>query len=139
MPAHQHLPVVVGVDGSAGSQAALDFAFETASMRGSEVLVVHAADVPETYPRPDRWLDPTNAPWTDAAALLVAESLAGWSEKYPDVVVRTRFVPGHPVQVLALESRPADLVVVGGFAGPPSPRSGWDQSPVACCITATAR
>jgi nucleotide-binding universal stress UspA family protein len=107
--------IVVGVDGSTGCQLALDFGFEVARMRGEELVVMHAADVPETYPPPDLWLDPGSAPWTAEAERLVTESLAGWSEKYPEVTVRTDFVPGHPVQVLARESEAADLVVVGGL------------------------
>ena len=41
--------------------------------------------------------------------------MAGWPEKYPDVVFRTHYRPGHPVQVLAQQSKYADLLVVGGL------------------------
>lgn len=106
--------VLVGVDGSADCQAALGFAFETAARQNSELLAVHAAHLPETFPPPDVWLDPDDQPWTARAEAVVAGSLAGWREKYPEVVVRTRCTSGHPVQLLARESALADLVVVGG-------------------------
>jgi nucleotide-binding universal stress UspA family protein len=106
--------VVVGVDGSRSCQAAIGFGFGVASEHGAELLAVHVPDVPNTAPRPDPWLDP-DAPWQTDARRLVAEALAGWAEKYPDVILRTRYCPGHPVQVLARQSETADLVVVGGL------------------------
>jgi nucleotide-binding universal stress UspA family protein len=107
--------VVIGVDGSAQCQAALDFGFMAASLHGATVRVVYAVQVPESFPPPDLWPDPERpAWWADDAELLVSESLAGWSSKYPDVPVETRYVAGHPVQVLAAESTKADLIVVGG-------------------------
>ena len=53
---------------------------------------------------------------------LVAESLAGWQEKYPDVAVRRHSVRGLPVEALVRQSKDACLVVVGtrgrgGFGG----------------------
>ncbi len=106
--------VVVGVDGSIDCQAALGFAFETAALQGAEVEAAHAADLPETFPANDLWTDPDDQPWTAQADAVVAESLAGWREKYPEIAVRTRCTAGHPVQLLSLESARADLVVVGG-------------------------
>jgi nucleotide-binding universal stress UspA family protein len=114
-PVHDRGQIVVGVDGSHSGQAALGFAFELAAERHAELTLVHVPDVPESFPRPSLWLDPDDAPWHRDARLLVGEALAGWSEKYPDVVYRTRFPEGHPVQVLATESQYADLVVVGGL------------------------
>jgi len=111
-PAHRR--IVVGVDGSIDCQAALGFAFETAALQGAEVEAAHAADLPETFPANDLWTDPDDQPWTAQADAVVAESLAGWREKYPEIAVRTRCTAGHPVQLLSLESARADLVVVGG-------------------------
>jgi nucleotide-binding universal stress UspA family protein len=107
--------VAVGVDGSPSGQAALGFAFEAAAERGAELLLVHVPDVPESFPRPGLWTDPDDAPWHREARRLVGEALAGWPDKYPDVVFRTHYSPGHPVQVLAKQSEYADLVVVGGL------------------------
>ncbi|MGH3768048.1 MAG: universal stress protein [Pseudonocardiaceae bacterium] len=41
--------VVVGVDGSAGSLTALDFAFDDAKRRGTGLLVVSAFDLPDVW------------------------------------------------------------------------------------------
>lgn len=107
--------VVVGVDGSELSEAAVAFAFQEASDTRSPLVAVHA------------WLDPVLtaglgqaiAPLDDPAAvtaeheLLLAESLAGWSEKYPDVRVTRRVVRGHPVQALMDSADGARMLVVG--------------------------
>ncbi|TDU83790.1 nucleotide-binding universal stress UspA family protein [Kribbella voronezhensis] len=106
--------IVVGVDGSHSCQAALGFAFEIAAERGAELTLLHVPEVPETFPRPDLWVDPEDASWHRDARALVGEALSGWPDKYPDVIFRTRYPIGHPVQVLAKESEYADLVVVGG-------------------------
>ncbi|MEU4392151.1 universal stress protein [Kribbella sp. NPDC023855] len=107
--------IVVGVDGSHACQGAIRFAFESAAERGAELSLVHVPDIPESFPSPDLWLDPADAPWRHDARVMVTEALAGWGDKYPDVVFRTHYRPGHPVQVLAKESQYADLLVVGGL------------------------
>ncbi|WP_405064915.1 universal stress protein [Kribbella sp. NBC_01510] len=106
--------VVVGVDGSQACQAALGFAFEVAAERRAELTIVHVPRVPEDSPPPSVWVDPDNAPWRQDARALVTHALAGWPDKYADVVFRTHYQPGHPVQVLAQYSKAVDLVVVGG-------------------------
>ncbi|MER7333828.1 MULTISPECIES: universal stress protein [unclassified Micromonospora] len=107
-------PVVVGVDGSANSAEAVAFAFEEASHRGAPLLAVHA------------WLYPSPVGPGDILPLVydldalgaeeeraLAESVAGFAERYPDVPVRHRLVRGSPARVLVEESRTAQLVVVG--------------------------
>lgn len=117
-------PVVVGVDGSAVSEAAIDFAFAAASLRGHGLVVVHA------WSQPDPFVDEAYAVLSEAstrqteARLAVSESLAGWREKFPDVEVTEVIADGHPVDALLAEASAAQaaLVVVGsrgrgGFAG----------------------
>jgi nucleotide-binding universal stress UspA family protein len=107
-------PVVVGVDGSALSQEAVRFAFEEAAWRGAELVAVHA------------WLYPTPVGPGDILPLVydldafrdeeertLAEAVAGWSERYPEVTVRQLLVRGSPARALVEESRTAQLVVVG--------------------------
>lgn len=106
--------IVVGVDGSHDCQAALGFAFEVAAERGAELTIVHVVRVPEDYPPPNIWIDPDDAPWQHEGRALVDHALAGWPDRYPDVVFHSHCRPGHPVQVLAQHSTAADLVVVGG-------------------------
>jgi nucleotide-binding universal stress UspA family protein len=53
---------------------------------------------------------------------MVAEEIAPWREKFPEVEVDSAVVQGHPVELLIGQSRSAQLVVVGsrghgGFAG----------------------
>ncbi|MEU7817820.1 universal stress protein [Pseudonocardia sp. NPDC049154] len=104
-------PVVVGVDGSPTSESALALAYEEAALRSAPLVAVHT------------WLDdmlePALAPVIDWAALeaeesaLLAQRLAGWSEKYPDVEVRRLVVRDRPARALVAESAGAALVVVG--------------------------
>jgi nucleotide-binding universal stress UspA family protein len=111
-------PVVVGIDGSPISEHAVAIAFDEASRRGVDLVAVHA------------WSDPTVldfpafdfAPHQQAACEVLAERLAGWQERYPDVQVERVVAFDRPAPQLLLQSRRAQLVVVGshgrgGFAG----------------------
>ena len=115
-------PVVVGVDTSPTSEAALASAFDEASWRGAELVAVHAwiefdGEPPATIRSPTEW-----EVARQNAAETLAERLAGWQEKYPDVAVR-RVVTHHlVVHALLAHAGDAQLLVVGsrghgGFAG----------------------
>ncbi|MBB3035577.1 universal stress protein [Hoyosella altamirensis] len=115
-------PVVVGVDGSEHNLAAIDIAFAEASVRGAQLIAVHAwSDVvlPKAL-RSDQGLPWENMVTAEEARL--AESLAGWGEKYPEVEVRRVVIQDRPVRYLSELSAAASLVVVGnrgrgGFTG----------------------
>lgn len=49
----------------------------------------------------------------------MAESMAGWSEKYPDVPVEFRVVRDHPVRALVEAAGGARLLVVGSHGRGP--------------------
>ncbi|WP_181784051.1 universal stress protein [Pseudonocardia pini] len=104
-------PVVVGVDGSPVSEAALALAFEEAALLDVPLLAVHTWQ--------DEIVPLSVAPLVDWTAVeaeehaLLAERLAGWAEKYPDVEVRRRVVRDRPAAELVDLSRTARLVVVG--------------------------
>ena len=115
-----HDPVVVGVDGSPTSEAAVAFAFEAASFRGVRLVAVHVWQ--------DLLVEPTMAPSLDWDALesdereVLAERLAGYRAKYPDVPVWQLVVRDRPAHTLVMQSGRAQLVVVGsrgrgGFTG----------------------
>lgn len=111
-------PIVVGVDGSPASEAAVAIAFEEASLRGVELIAVHAWSDLTVYAYPnEEWM--TLRPRAEET---LAERLAGWQEHYPDVTVRRVVVRDHPAHQLLVQAESAQLVVVGshgrgGFAG----------------------
>ncbi|GAB3146599.1 universal stress protein [Micromonospora sonneratiae] len=114
--------IVVGVDGSPLSHLAVEFAFEQAAWRGLGVTAVHAYQLPQPlYPGALPLAYDVDEIHGDESRLL-AEALAGWSEKYPDVPVRRRVVQGPAGVVLVRESAGAALTVLGsrglgGFTG----------------------
>ncbi len=109
-------PVIVGVDGSPISEQAIAFAFEAASVRGTSLLAVHSWDE-------DRAFDPEALQATaerptlhdleQVERVVLAERLAGWRERYPDVIVDTALLTERPVEGLERLSKKAQLVVVG--------------------------
>jgi nucleotide-binding universal stress UspA family protein len=106
--------VVVGVDGSPRSEVAIAFAFQEADELGEGLTAVHAwHDITRTGTGTMMPLgyDPREVLQEERLAL--AESMAGWQDKFPDVEVRNRVVAGHPVRVLAAESERSRLLVVG--------------------------
>lgn len=107
--------VVVGIDGSPYSMAAIGFAFDEASRHGWELVAIHAWDVPAF----DLIVSPAGAipfPLTDVAdseVRLAAEVLAGFRADYPDVPVQERLVRAPAVQAILEASSDAALIVVG--------------------------
>ncbi|MGW3989190.1 universal stress protein [Streptomyces sp. NPDC004830] len=107
---------VVGVDGSPHSAAAIDLAFEEASLRGG--AVVRALYV---------WHTPVLGVLDENAALqecrrLLSETVAGRTDARPEVELRPEVVKGHPVHELVEASAHALGLVVGtrghgGFSG----------------------
>jgi len=109
-----HRGVVVGVDGSARSDSAVEYAFAEAADLGEPLVAVHAwHDVTRTGVGRMMPLgfDPEEV--AEEQRLLLAEALAGWQEKYPDVEVVQRVGYGHPVPTLLRYAQDARLLVVG--------------------------
>ncbi len=116
-------PVLLAVDGSPRSEPAIGFAFAEASLRGTELVALHA------------WTHPVRGGPGEMVPLvydaddirneeerLLAEAVAGWCERYPEVPVRRKLVRGRPVPALLAAAETAQLVVVGargrgGFTG----------------------
>jgi nucleotide-binding universal stress UspA family protein len=120
-PPHEQsaqLPVLVGIDGSRASEVATAIAFDEASWRGVDLVALHA------------WADEDMSLYTSmeesalrsAANKTLAESLAGWQDRYPEVAVHRLVELDNPASHLLDRSQHAQLVVVGshgrgGFAG----------------------
>ncbi|MCW7986979.1 hypothetical protein XF35_17275 [Streptomyces platensis subsp. clarensis] len=105
-------PVMVGVDGSAASAPAVAFAFAEAAAWGADLLAVQVR-----RPRHGDWPEDL-----EESAIDVSEALAGWREKYPQVMVREQVMVGNPAAKLAEAAVDARCLVVGtrgvgGFRG----------------------
>jgi nucleotide-binding universal stress UspA family protein len=116
-------PVVVGVDGSRISDEAVAFAFQAAAVRGTDLVALHLWDdvfVPGTHHLQNPLVDPARIQQEERAML--AERIAGWAEKYPEVSVQQTLDEGRAVTGLLDAAAQAQLLVVGshgrgGFAG----------------------
>jgi nucleotide-binding universal stress UspA family protein len=100
--------VVVGADGTAESLPVIEFAFRQASLRGLPLTVMHCfGDVVAT--------EVMVPPYEDSQdlELLLSESVAGLSEKFPDVHVTLEIARGPVDDCLTGGSRPRHLIVVG--------------------------
>lgn len=104
--------IIVGVDGSEQSRAALDWALERATARGAEVELLHVAD--------DSFLSESVAFLSEAQhaseQMLEAECAYAASRGFTGKVTGTAVV-GHPIAEVAEASKRGDLVVLGAHEG----------------------
>ncbi len=101
--------ITLGVDGSRRCQAAIEFAFETASRWRARIVAVTAVPLPDPPPDLSRSHDAQAQ-----ATVMLTEQLSTWRAKFPGVAVTEVVAAGHPAAVIAGHSADADLVVVGG-------------------------
>jgi nucleotide-binding universal stress UspA family protein len=106
-------PVVVGVDGSTSSEAALAFAYEEAALRGRPVRAVYACWEAEAIASAEMGMlrDPEQLRMLSAARL--ERTVSPWREKYPNVETETRLVMRTPRHALLEAAADAGLIVVG--------------------------
>jgi nucleotide-binding universal stress UspA family protein len=119
-------PVVVGVDGSPGSEFALGVAFDEAARRGCGLTAVTAYSQPLSAPGigiPPLISDRDKVE-SDLRSYLDG-AVAGWGDKYPGVSVQTEVVDGQATHILAQASTQARLVVVGSRG-----HGGFDRLPL---------
>ena len=118
-----HQEVAVGVRDPQDTGETLTFAFEEATARHADLMVVHAwywfpsaLRVPVGQDVADTPFDPERI--SAEASRSLSASLDRWREKYPDVRVRHDVIHAHPARVLANYSARADLVVTGRHGSP---------------------
>lgn len=103
--------IVVGVDGSVPSKAALRWAIGQAMLTGAPVDAVIAWQFPATYGYPVPV--PADTDFAEIAAEVLADAIAEVSSTAGPVKIRSKVAEGNAAQVLLTESAGADLLVVG--------------------------
>ncbi|QWZ08870.1 universal stress protein [Nocardioides panacis] len=104
-------PVVVGADGTEASTAALELAFELASTDRRPLVVVHSWSTNDTFVDLASYQQRVDA--VEEHSRMLAESLSGYEEKYPDVSLERRLPDAGPLDTLVDLSATAAAVVVG--------------------------
>jgi nucleotide-binding universal stress UspA family protein len=122
--------VVVGVDGSASSRAALGFALADAGRRDAEIQVVRVVHAPEHWPvglgmasssAGTPAIEQILSEVEQETHSIVAEVVAEVGASAARIPVRVQALSGTPAGVLIEQAHGADLLVVGhrgrgGFA-----------------------
>jgi len=109
--------IVVGVDGSEGGAAALEFAAGEAAFRGARLRIVSAWEVPiVAYGGADFAPPPVPETW-DAfqmrAQRVADDALAAVKKLHPSLEGEALAMQGQPADVLIEEAAEAKLLVVG--------------------------
>ena len=112
--AHVDEPIVVGVEDSTGSDAALKYAFEAAARSGATIHAVHVWDVASIYGWDTKSIVGDFRRWSMEASEIPAKATARWLERFPDVQVSCLPHHGHVVAGLLEEAVAAQCIVVGG-------------------------
>jgi nucleotide-binding universal stress UspA family protein len=105
--------IVVGIDGSSGSVAALEFACQRAETTGEIVVAVHGWRLLNVRVDGHGNLPESFAHKIDDKELLLAVAVAGVKASHPDVEVQQTAIPIRPGQALVDASASASLVVTG--------------------------
>ncbi len=109
-PADDTARIVVGVDGSDSSKAALEWAVRQAALTGATVDAVAAWQIPSSY----GWVLVEDAPDLEQlAASMLDEAIAAAKDPVPDVVIRPVVVQENAARALLDAAKGADLLVVG--------------------------
>jgi nucleotide-binding universal stress UspA family protein len=120
-----HRQVGIGIADPETSSAALEFAFEEATLRKASLMAIHAWHTPQSdiSRAGEATAPPSRHAIEEHAAQQLEQLLSDWRAKYPDVQVSQDVVHGHPARMLAGLSARADLVVLGRRAAHHGPGS----------------
>jgi nucleotide-binding universal stress UspA family protein len=111
--------IVVGVDGSESSLAALEWAAEQAERTDASLEVITTWEWPMSY----GWSAvPEGYDPASESTRLLETTVASTRKAHPDLRINSAVIEGHPAPVLIKASRGAQLLVVGSrghgeFAG----------------------
>ena len=107
--------IVVGLDVSPASQAALAWAANQARTTGAELRAVHALLLPATMLASVGWLSvPTSTMGADKAEAAYRSAVtAMWEMAQPEPSWRLEFYNADPGELLVAESTHAALLVIG--------------------------
>lgn len=104
--------IVVGADGSEDSLPVLEYAYRQASLRQLSLNVLHCFwDINAATAAAYMVTDPVDD--LEAEKMSLAQSMAGMSERYPDVAVHTEMARGVPQEALVRAGERMNLIVVG--------------------------
>ncbi|WP_062428556.1 universal stress protein [Herbidospora daliensis] len=109
-PAHGRL--LAGYDGSEEADVALEFAFAEARRRGAALRAVFSWQPPPFSSVGTMYDNLIHCVYEERTGY-VEERFTAWRDRHPGVPVEYASVYGHPVNVLAEESKAADLVIAG--------------------------
>jgi nucleotide-binding universal stress UspA family protein len=116
--------IVVGVDGSDSSSAALNWALDEAELRGVDVHAVMAWQLPVAYNPPNIMAVSTVVSGDDLAAAAASEvaRIAAEAGQGRSAKLTAEAVEGHPAEALISTAEDASMLVVGsrghgGFVG----------------------
>lgn len=104
--------VLVGADGTAESLPVIDFAFRQASLRSQPLTIVHTVHDVVANVVPAHLASDTE-PELTTQRLALAESTAGFRERYPEVHVSMHVARGYAEEALSAIADSHNLVVVG--------------------------
>jgi nucleotide-binding universal stress UspA family protein len=109
--------IVVGIDGSAHSRHALEWAMSEAALRGTPVTVLTVAQITTAYWGPAAvWYPPLDLDVTEQALKAAHEEVGAVLDRLgPDSPrsVRVQAVVGLPAEEILRAAQDADMIVVG--------------------------
>lgn len=109
-------PIVVGVDGSAASKVALDWAARDAALRGMPIKLVNVLNPPVVMAFPEVPMPPGYLQWQEDEGRKVLErarATVDEATRGTAVDVSSEMISGSTVATLVEESKSASMVVVG--------------------------